>query len=244
MAIVSQIGATAYFLSDLAERHGVGLSYVVSTGNEADLDASSFIEELVADVATRAIALFIETVRDTGGFLRAAEAALGAGTPLVVLKVGASDTTATSALARTGALVGDDRVFDGVCRQFGLIRVVSIEDLLTTADIAARTGILRPGGLGIVSNSGGICEIAADTAHARSIVLPDLADETATELRATIPEFATPHNPLDPSGAITPDQCGAVVRVVGGQPSFADAVPVVRGADQQAAGRRPADTVL
>lgn len=221
VGIISQSGATAFFLAELAERHGVGLSYVVATGNEADLDCSSFVEELVADESTRAIALFIETVRNPARFLRAAEAARAAGKPIVVLKTGATEVTAKAALAHTGALVGDDRVFDGICRQFGLIRVASIEDLLSTADIVGRTGALRAGGLGIISNSGGICEIAADTAQARGIVLPEIAPETARELRTTIPEFATPHNPLDLTGAITPEQCGAVVRIVGGQPGLA-----------------------
>ncbi len=219
VAIVSQSGATAYFLSDLAVRQGVGLSYVVATGNEVDLDCSSFVEMLAADPATRAIALFIETVRDPERFVRAAERALAAGKPVVVLKVGASEAIAKSALAHTGALVGDDRIFDGMCRQLGLIRVRSIEDLLATADIVSRAGVLRPGGLCIVSNSGGICEIAGDTAEMRGLTLPDIAADTADALRATIPDFATPHNPLDLTGAITPEQCGTVVRILGGQAS-------------------------
>lgn len=220
VAIVSQSGATALFLAGLAGRQGVGLSYVVSTGNEADLDCASFIEELAADGATRAIALFIETVRDPARFLQAAAAAATAGKPVVVLKVGRTETTAKAALAHTGALVGDDRVFDGVCQQFGLIRVHSAEDLLATAEVAARTGALRPGGLGVISNSGGICEIAADTADAQGITLPGITAETAAVLRQVLPAFATPHNPLDLTGAITPEGCGAVVRALGAMPGI------------------------
>ena len=218
VAVISQSGATALFLSALAERQGVGLSYVVSTGNEADLDCASFIEELAADEATRAIALFIETVRSPARFLQAAAAAAAAGKPVVVLKVGRNETTAKAALAHTGALVGDDRVFDGVCQQFGLIRVSSAENLLATAEVAARTGALRPGGLGIISNSGGICEIAADTAGAHGIALPGIPADTAAALRQTLPAFATPHNPLDLTGAITPEGCGNVVRILGATP--------------------------
>ena len=221
VAIVSQSGATAYFLSTLAYQQDVGLSYVVATGNEADLDCAAFGRTLIADPATRAVALFIETVRDPAAFVAMAEAALDAGKPLVVLKVGASEVTAKSALAHTGALVGDDRVFDGICQQFGVIRARSIEDLLATADIAARTGSLRPGGLGVVSNSGGICEIAADTAEARGIALPELGPGAEAALRETIPGFATPHNPLDLTGAITPEQCGAVLDIMAAQPGFA-----------------------
>jgi acyl-CoA synthetase (NDP forming) len=221
VAIVSQSGATAYFLSTLAWRQDVGLSHVVATGNEADLDLAAVAMSLLRQPATRALALFIETVRDPAGFLAVAKAALDARKPLVVLKVGASEVTAKSALAHTGALVGDDRVFDGLCAQYGIIRARSVEELLTTADIMGRAGPLRQGGLGIISNSGGICEIAADSAAARGIVLPELTPEAAAALRETIPGFATPHNPLDLTGAITPEQCGAVVDIVSAQPALA-----------------------
>ena len=218
VAIVSQSGATAFFLTGLAERMGIGLSYVVSTGNEADLDCASFVAELAADEATRAVALFIETVRSPGRFLRAVEAANAAGKPVVVLKVGRSEVTARAALAHTGALVGDDRVFEGLCRQYSLIRVGAIEDLLATADIAARAGRLRPGGLGVVSNSGGICEVAADTAAARGISLPDFTPPAVEALRAALPAFATPHNPLDVTGGVSPEACGTIAGIMAAEP--------------------------
>ena len=221
VAIVSQSGATAFFLATLADQQDVGLSHVIATGNEADLDCAAFARALIENPATQAIALFIETVRDPAAFIAMLEAARDTGKPVVILKVGASEVTAKSALAHTGALVGDDRVFDGICRQFGAIRVRAIEDLLATADIAARAGALRPGGLGIVSNSGGICEIAADTAHARDIALPELSQAAGEALRANIPGFATAHNPLDLTGAITPEQCGAVVDILAAQPGMA-----------------------
>lgn len=221
VAIVSQSGATAYFLCELAVRQGVGLSYVVATGNELDLDCSAFLEDFATDSSTRSIALFIESVRDTGRFVRAATLALASGKPVVVLKVGASETIARSALAHTGALVGDDRIFDGICKQLGLIRVRSIEDLLATADIAARTGVLREGGLCIVSNSGGISEIAGETAELRGMVLPQVSANAAEQLRAAMPDFATPHNPLDLTGGVTPEGCGDVVRIMGAEPEVA-----------------------
>ena len=221
VAVVSQSGATAFFLAELGYQQDLGLSYVIATGNEVDLDASAFIDFLIDDPHTRAIALFAETVRNPERFVQAARRALRARKPIVALKVGATEVTAKAAAAHTGALVGDDRVFDGICRQFGIIRVKSIEELLATADIAARTGVLREGGLCIISNSGGICEIAADTAQAKGIRVPELPEGIAAELRNSIPGFGTPHNPLDLTGGIEPEQCEAAVRVLGQQPEFA-----------------------
>ncbi len=221
VAIVSQSGATAFFLAELAYQQDLGVSHVIATGNEADLDASAFADYLIDHAATHAIALFIETVRDPARFLCVARRALEVGKPIVVLKVGASDVTAKSAAAHTGALVGDDRVFDGICRQFGIIRVRSIEELLATASIAAHTGPLRAGGLGILSNSGGICEIAADTAAARGIDVPELQPAAAARLRESMPGFGAPHNPLDLTGGIEPVQCEEAIRVLAGEAELA-----------------------
>ena len=212
VAIVSQSGATAYFLSTLAHQQDVGLSHVISTGNEADLDSSSFIDYLVEEPSARCIAVFAETFRNPAHFLRVAERALALGKPLVVLKVGASEVTAKSAMAHTGALVGDDRVFEGICEQYGIIRARSMEELLATADVLARTGVLRPGGMGIVTNSGGVGEIAADTAHLRGILLPELTGEAQAAMVRTIPDMATAHNPIDLTGTVSPEQVeGAVL---------------------------------
>ena len=96
---------------------------MVSTGNEADLDCADFIDHLIDQPEVRAIALFAETIRHAPSFAAAARRAIAAAKPIVVLKIGLSEVTARSAQAHTGALVGDDRVFDGVCRQFGIVRV-------------------------------------------------------------------------------------------------------------------------
>ena len=221
VSIVSQSGAAAYFLTELACEQDLGVSCVVATGNEADIDVSDVLEHLVDDADTRAIALFIETVRNPARFIRAARRAFAAGKPIVVLKVGASEATAKAALAHTGSLVGDDRVFDGLCRQLGLMRVHSLEALLATADLAGRTGVLRAGGVAIVSNSGGVCEIAADSASRRGLAVPALEAEVAMHIRAALPDFGTPHNPLDLTGGVEPARCGDALRAIAAQQDIA-----------------------
>ena len=221
VAIVSQSGATALFLSELAYTQDIGLSHVVSTGNEADLDVAAFLEFLIDDPSTRAIALFVETIRHTDRFIAAARRALELGKPIVVLKVGASEATARAAQAHTGALVGDDRVFDGVCRQYGLIRARSLEEMMATANVLAHTGELKTGGLCVISNSGGISEIAADTAHLRGVDLPQASPEARAQVAANMPDYATANNPLDVTGGIEPGQCGAVIDILGHQPEYA-----------------------
>src|ERR1700722_2886052 len=238
IAVVTQSGANGSFISSLAAQHEIGLSHMISTGNEADLDCAAFIEHLVDLPEVRAIALFAETIRHAPSFASAARRAIAAGKPIVVLKIGLSEITARYAQAHTGSLVGDDRVFDGVCRQFGIVRVNSIEDLLFTADVIARTGVLQPHGLGLVSVSGGACEIVADRAQVLGVPLPALSDGAVGELRAALPSFGTPNNPLDITGGavLQPDLFEQGLRIMGQQTEFAELaclfdVPV---ADEQA----------
>ena len=222
IAVVTQSGANGSFISSLAAQHEIGLSHMVSTGNEADLDCADFIDHLVDQPEVRAIALFAETIRHAPSFAAAARRAIAAAKPIVVLKIGLSEVTARSAQAHTGALVGDDRVFDGVCRQLGIVRVDSIEDLLFTADVIMRTGVLQPRGLGVVSISGGACEIVADRAQVLDVPMPGLSDTAAAELRAALPSFGTPNNPLDITGGavLQPDLFEQGLRIMGRQPEF------------------------
>jgi|MEHZ01.4.fsa_nt_MEHZ011184380.1_2 acyl-CoA synthetase (NDP forming) len=221
VAIVSQSGAVALFMAQFSGQKGIGLSHVIATGNEADLDITDFMNHLLEQPETRAIAIFVETVREPDRFRRCAARALAMGKPLIVLKVGKSEVTARSAEAHTGALVGDDAVFDGLCLQYGVIRVDSVEDLIVTADIAAKTGPLGPGGLAILSNSGGICEIAADRAYEFGIVLPELSSITKNYLKKLLPGYGTPHNPLDLTGGVDPAQIEAIVSLLATQPDVA-----------------------
>ncbi len=222
IAVVTQSGANGSFISSLAAQHEIGLSHMVSTGNEADLDCADFIDHLVDQPEVRAIALFAETIRHAPSFAAAARRAIAAAKPIVVLKIGLSEVTARSAQAHTGALVGDDRVFDGVCRQLGIVRVDSIEDLLFTADVIVRTGVLQRRGLGVVSISGGACEIVADRALVLHVPMPGLSDTAAAELRAALPSFGTPNNPLDITGGavLQPDLFEQGLRIMGKQPEF------------------------
>lgn len=201
IGVVSQSGAVANYIAHFAHQQGIGLSCLISTGNEACLDLADVANFFVEDPATSVVAIFAESVRDPAAFKAAAARAMRAAKPVVILKVGRSETAAKAAQSHTGALVGDDKVFDGACRQLGLVRVDSVEELVITADLLSKVGILHGDGVGIVSISGGMSELAADYAHAENVRLPELSETTTRELRAVLPSYGTPSNPLDITGA-------------------------------------------
>jgi acetate---CoA ligase (ADP-forming) len=205
VALLSQSGASSSAMLDFASMVNVGLSYLVTLGNEAMITAGHVLDFLVDDPETRAVAIFMETVREPEVFRRAARRAAEAGKAVVVLKAGSSALSARTAAAHTGALVGDDRVIGSVFADLGVIRVDSIEDMLITAGAAAALGRLDRPGIGIVSISGGACDIVADRAEDLGAALPELAEPTRDALAAIMPAYGTVQNPLDVTGAAVID---------------------------------------
>ena len=201
VAVVSQSGAIASQLEQFAYQQRVGLTHMISTGNEADITVADAIDYLARQPEPRAIALFLESVRDPARFVAAVLAASAAGKPVVVLKVGTSEATARAAQAHTGSLVGNDRTFDALCRQLGISRVRSLEELVVTADLFSRLGPVESDGIALIAMSGGMCEIMTDQADAEQIAVPPLAGATLDRLREVLPPLATPANPLDLTGA-------------------------------------------
>lgn len=205
IAFLAQSGAVAGAAQIFGGQQGVGLSALVGTGNELDLGLESAIDYFLDDPATKVVCVFAETFRNPAAFKRAARKASEVGKPIVVLKVGRSEITAKAAQAHTGALVGDDRVFDAICRQYGVIRVRSLDQLLVTGDVLAKIGRFKGDRAAVISISGGISEISADIAHDEGLKLAALKPVTQEKLRAVLSSFATVNNPLDLTGAATTD---------------------------------------
>lgn len=202
VAIVSQSGAMGGYITKMAQQQGVGVGLLAATGNEADVGLHDVLAHLADDARIRVIAIFAESIRDPAAFAAAARRCAERGKPVVVLKVGRSELTARSAQAHTGALVGDDKVFDAACQQLGLLRVDSLEELVETAGLLARVGRLRTGGLAAVSVSGGAAEILGDECARERVALPHFAAGTAERLRGeVVSAYGTVHNPLDVTGA-------------------------------------------
>jgi len=197
VGVALQSGALASVVLAFARAHAIGLSVLTSMGNEAMMKTADVLGYLVEDEATKVICLFLEEIGDPVAFAAVAAKADRAGKPVVALKVGSSPAGQQAAMAHTGSVAGDDAVVDAVLRQLNVIRVTSLEELLTTG---AALGYNRwPGGrrMGVLTLSGGSCDIIADAASAQDLQIPAFAEETATKIGALLPSFASAQNPLD-----------------------------------------------
>ena len=189
VGIVLQSGALASYVLGFARARNIGVSLMVSMGNEAMIGLTDAVRYLVRDPDTKVLALFIESIRDPAEFVEIAREALAAGKPIVALKVGRSQKSESIAKAHTGSLVGDDNVVDAVFRQCGVIRVDALEDLVMTAGLLSRTGPLPGKRIAFVTASGGTCEIAADRADDEELEIPDFAPATVERLERGLPNL-------------------------------------------------------
>ncbi|RVT89139.1 CoA-binding protein [Sphingomonas crocodyli] len=205
LGIASVSGSVGGYLTKVAMLQGVGVSHMILTGNEAGITIADVVDFLVDDPDTTSIAVFLEAIYDPRRFAAAAERALKARKPIVVLKAGASEATARLAAAHTGALLGDDRVFDAVAAELGLSRVYSYEDLIATAALLGQVGPVAKPGVAALTVSGGSGEILSDLAGAAGVAFPPFSPDVQAALEATVSAFGQTHNPLDLTGAALAD---------------------------------------
>lgn len=225
IALISQSGALGGMTLNYARTQNIGLSMLVSTGNEAVISITDALQYAIEDEATAVIALFMETVREPEHFRQMAQQALERGKPIVALKVGRSEVVKHVALTHTGALTGNDRVIDALFRQLGIVRVNTTEELILTANVFAKTQRLTGKRVGVVALSGGVCDLVADLVEETKIELPALTEQTKNAVQALLPTLSTVYNPLDVTGATMNNQAliGNVLSVVA-QDSQLDAV--------------------
>lgn len=203
ISLATQSGAFGSCAYGMATLRGLGFSKIVATGNEADVDVAECIDYLAEDPATRVICAALESCRD-GDRLRAALLkAADAGKPVLVMKVGRTELGAAAASTHTGALAGNDAVFDTVFRECGAWRAQSIEEMLDIAYLCVTTGTLpRSDAVGVVTGSGGIGVLMADHAGELGLTMPPLPEQGVTAALELLP-FAVAANPLDMTAQVT-----------------------------------------
>ncbi len=213
IALVSQSGAICTALVDWASSANVGLSTVVSLGAAADIDYGEVLDYLLFDIATESVLLYVEGVKHGRRFISALRA-LARAKPVVVLKVGRYASGSQAARSHTGALVGDDAVFDAVLARCGVVRVDGYHDLFAAAKALATRRRPRGERLAILTNGGGPGVLAADAASAAGVHLATLADATIAELNKALPAHWSHGNPVDLIGDAGGERFAAAAQVI------------------------------
>ncbi len=196
VSIASQSGAVGSQIFELIRLRGIDTGIWITTGNEADVDLADCIAYLARDPETRVIVAYAEGLRD-GAAMRAALAdAASANKPVIFMKVGRSAVGAVAAASHTAALAGSDRIYDALFAQYGVLRVHTTDQLVDAA-YAASQGFFPSGNrLGILTISGGVGVLMADSAEEYGLEVPPLPDPAQAHLKQLVP-YAAVRNPVD-----------------------------------------------
>src|SRR5215831_8638379 len=235
IGLVCQSGATAFgpFLVRAVE-NGIGFSYIISTGNEADLDFSDFARYLLDDPDTRVIAGFVEGFKRADKFLEVAKLAAERGKPIVLIKIGRSELGAKAARSHTAALTGADARYDAIFAQYGVIRVQDYDELIEVAHLLAHTPKPQVPGIAVVSHSGGISSLAADMCGQAGLDLPPLGPEARDGINGILKGFGWAANPADVTNLANSESFPQIMEHMINDSRMGTLVVASAGADSQA----------
>ncbi len=199
IAVVSQSGAFGAFAFSLARARELGMSYWITTGNEADIEFADCVQWLSRDPDTQVILGYMEGCRDLPKLERALEAARAAGKRVVITKVGRSPIGSAAAAAHTGSDTGDDAAYDALFRRHGAWRAGTVEELFTVGYTASVCPLPLSARTGVLTVSGGVGVLIADEATSAGLDLAELPLPAQQALRREVP-YAGPRNPVDITG--------------------------------------------
>lgn len=210
IGFISQSGALCAAILDYAQPNHIGFSNVVSLGLSSDLDFGEILDYMVWDNRTESILLYIEGVRSARRFLSALRAAARA-KPVLLLKVGRHPVGSRAAHLHTGAIAGDDAVFDAALRRSGVVRLYNLSQLYAASKALFARVKPRGSRLAIITNGGGPGVMAADRAGDLNIPLAQLSTDTLTRLDKILPPHWSLDNPIDLIGDSDPDRYAAAL---------------------------------
>jgi len=217
VAFIGQSGALMTAILDWSLQEAVGFSAFVSTGSMLDVGWGDLIDYLGDDPRTQSILIYMESIGDARSFLSAARE-VSLNKPIIVIKAGRTEAAAKAAASHTGSLTGSDEVLDAAFRRAGVLRVESISDLFSMADVLAKQP--RPTGrrLAIVTNAGGPGVLATDALLTSGGELAALSPKLRQSLDAMLPPQWSHNNPIDVLGDAAPERFAKALKTVADDP--------------------------
>lgn len=212
LAFISQSGAMCAAILDLSERERIGFRYFVSIGSMLDVDFGDLVDYLGHDPDVSAIVLYVESLTCLRKFMSAARA-VSRVKPIVVLKAGRSAAGAAAASSHTGAMAGEDAVYDAAFKRAGMLRVETMDELFDCAELFAKQHNPRGNRLCILTNGGGPGVMAADALASHGLEPAPLGPETLNALDGMLPPFWSRRNPIDILGDAVPERWKAAAEI-------------------------------
>ncbi|MDH6256816.1 acetate--CoA ligase family protein [Bradyrhizobium sp. BR13661] len=205
VAIAGQSGAIVMAIRQALEDRGVGVGYMVTTGNETGLETPDLMRYFAEDPSVKVIVVYLEGVRNTRAFRDACKAARAASKPVIALKLGSSEGGRAAAMAHTGALAGSIETFDAIATREGVIRVAGLDELIETTECFVHATVPRGDRLAAVTLSGGKRGMLIDAFYAQGLNFAPLSPHVSSELGKMLGPGSIVGNPLDAGFAAVVD---------------------------------------
>ncbi len=242
LAFISQSHSLSNAVLDWASDAGIGFSLFASLGNNLDVDYGDLIDYLRTDPNTKAIILYIQSIRHARRFMSAARS-FACSKPIVAYKSGRFEGSARAALSHTGTIAGEDAVYSAVFERAGVVRVSELDDIFDVAEILASQRLPEGSRLAIIGNAGGPAIIAADALLSHRGHLAGLSDETVARLNQVLPENWSHGNPVDLLDAAGAERFAAALDIVQQDPGI-DAILVICASQPGVDSRTVAEVVV
>lgn len=212
LAFISQSGAICSAILDLSMQEGFGFSHFVSIGSMLDVDFGDLIDFLGADSQVSSILLYVESLTNLRKFMSASRA-VSRSKPIIVLKSGRSPAGTKAAASHTGAMAGEDSVYDAAFMRAGIVRVDTIGELFDCAELMARQPRPTAARLAVITNAGGPGVMAADALSRYGSEPAEPNPETLAKLDAVLPSLWSRSNPIDILGDASPQRFADAVEI-------------------------------
>ena len=217
IGIASQSGNFVSSFLNYARLSGIGISRAVSAGNSAMLAVPDYLEFYADDPETAVSLVYVESVLDGRAFFERLRA-VAAKKPVVLVKGGATDAGRRAAASHTGALASDDAIFDGACRQAGVIRAATVEEAYEAAATFATQPLPKGNRTVVYTTAGGWGVVTADAISRTSLELLALPEDLLAEIDTKLPPRWSRNNPVDLAGSETRDTIPEVMEIVARHP--------------------------
>lgn len=225
IAFISHSGAICAAVIDWIKGQGIGLSHIISLGNQVDVNETDMLAPLAADPKTSVITMYLEGISSGIRFVEEARKA-SIKKPVIALKVGRFDAGKRAAASHTGALAGQETAFDAGFHRAGVIRANTSEEMFQWARALAWCPLPKGRRVAVLTNAGGPGVTASDALELNQLSLANLSEESITAMRKFLPAAASLHNPIDMLASATPEHYAECLRILLADPGV-DSVMVI-----------------
>lgn len=231
IALVSQSGALAVGMLDIAEKEKFGFSYVVSVGNKMDIDESELLDYLRDDEKTKVIGMYLEGIKNGTKFMESVSK-VSKIKPVVLIKAGKTEKSQKAISSHTGALAGSDEIITAVCEKTGVIRAENLEEFFNLLNLISLTNPPANDQVVVITNAGGPGVLTTDAFKDKNIKLIDISDKDKEKMKKILPEESALGNPIDVLGDAHEDRYKKVLAILSKNENIGSYISVLTPQDQ------------